>query len=184
MGTAPVTLLEGHVEKATPLSWHATKIERVVRSPGAAEAAAVVNGEDLLFHARYQWGEIVGPPVDVFDINTMLNRVVGGVISDSRNVYDRLQTEEFNTHGAERRTSLELRCLKHAQRCNQIYLRWVHFEAQLGNALTKPNAKELEHFYQLDCRWRIVSDVEMRSARKRKKNGIDAPTFGDSVLNQ
>ena len=143
------------------------------------------------------WGEIIGPQVNVFDINTTVNLVVGGVISDSRNVYDRLQTEEFDTHGAERRTSLELMCLKHAQRCNQVHLRWVHSEAQLGNALTKPNAKELEHFYQLGCRWRIVSDDEMRSARKWKKEGLEtlanqqrAPgahernvTLGDSKLN-
>ena len=197
LGMAPTSLLEGHMERVTPISWHATKIERVVRSPGAAEASAVVNGEDLLFHARYQWGEIMGPPVDVFDINTTVNLVVGGVISDSRNVYDRLQTEEFNTQGAERRTSLELMCLKHAQRCNQVHLRRVHSEAQLGNALTKPNAKELEHFYQLGCRWRIVSDDEMRSARKRKKEGMETlanhqrtpsaqernVTLGDSKLN-
>ena len=31
-------------------------------------------------------------------------------LSDSRNVFDRLQTEELSTHGAERRTSLELMC--------------------------------------------------------------------------
>ena len=122
LGLAPVSLLEGSMERVSPICWHANKIERVVRSPGAAEAAAVVNGEDVLFHARYQWGEILGPAVDVFDINTTVNMVVGGVISDSRNVYDRLQTEEFNTHGAERRTSLELMCVKHAQRHNQVSL--------------------------------------------------------------
>lgn len=171
LGLAPVSLLEGNMEKVSPICWHANRIERVVRSPGAAEAAAVVNGEDVLFHAGYQWGELLGPPVDVFDINTTVNMEY--VISDSRNVYDRLQTEEFSTHRAERRTSLELMCVKHAQRHNQVHLRWVHSEAQLGNALTKPNAKELEHFYQLGSRWRVVSDDEMRSSRKRKQTGME-----------
>jgi len=97
LGLAPVPLLEGNMEKVSPICWHANKIERVVRSPGAAEAAAVVNGEDVLFHARYQWGELLGPPLDVFDIDAIVNTVVGGAISDSRNAYDRLQTEEFNT---------------------------------------------------------------------------------------
>ena len=90
-------LLEGNMEKVSPICWHANKIERVVRSPGAAEAAAAVNGEDVLFHARYQWGELLGPPLDVFDIDATVNTVVGGAISDSRNAYDRLQTEELNT---------------------------------------------------------------------------------------
>ena len=35
----------------------------------------------------------------VFDINETVNRVVGVLISDSRNVYDRLQTEELSTQG-------------------------------------------------------------------------------------
>ena len=171
LGLAPVTLLEGKMEKVTPIGWHATKIDRVVRSPGAAEAASVVNGEDLLYHARHH--EITIQSTDVFNINDTVNKVAGTVISDSRNVYDKLQTEEFSTQGAERRTNLELMCVKHAQRHNMVQLRWVHSEAQLGNALTKAQAKELEHFYQLGCRWRIVSDEEMRSARKRKQKGMD-----------
>ena len=53
MGIAPERLYEGYVEKVTPVAWHSSKIERVSRSPGAAEARAVVSGEDYLFHARY-----------------------------------------------------------------------------------------------------------------------------------
>ena len=63
----PASILEGNMEKVTPTSWHANKIDRVVRSPGAAEAAAVVNGKDHLFHARHQWGEIIGTGTNVFD---------------------------------------------------------------------------------------------------------------------
>ena len=62
-------MLEGHLEQVTPISWHANKIDRVVRSPEAAAAAAVVNGEDQLYHARHQWGEMVGPGTNVCDIN-------------------------------------------------------------------------------------------------------------------
>ena len=170
---APTTLLDGHMEKVSPIVWHANKIDRVVRSPGAAEAVAVVNGEDILFHAGHQWGEMTGPGTNVFDVNEAVNRTVGTVISDSRNVYDRLQTEELTTQGAERRTLLELMSLKYAQKRNHVIIRWVHSEAQLGNALTKANAKELEHYYQLGCRWKIVSDEEMRSARRRRKTGME-----------
>ena len=53
VGIAPERLYEGYVEKVTPVAWHSSKIERVSRSPGAAEARAVVSGEDYLFHARY-----------------------------------------------------------------------------------------------------------------------------------
>ena len=67
-------------------------------------------------------------------------------------------TEELSTKGAERRTDLELLCVKSAQRHNHVALRWVHSEAQLGNELTKGGAKELELFYRSGQQWKIVSD--------------------------
>lgn len=174
LGIGPLNLLGGSVEKITPIAWHSNKIDRVTRSPGAAEAIAVVNGEDMLYHARHQWGEIHLPEgTNVFNVDEAVNSVEGTLISDSRNVYDKLQTEELSTKGAERRTDLELMCVKHSQKVNHLNLRWVHSEAQMGNSLTKATGKEIEMFYQLGHRWRIVSDSQMRSARKRKQNGMD-----------
>ena len=89
-------------------------------------------------------------------------------------VYDKLQCEELSVKGAERRTDIELLCLyKSAQRTNQLHVRWVHSEAQLGNALTKPCARELELYYKGGQLWRIVQDSEMRSFRKRKQEGLE-----------
>ena len=174
LGVAPLTLLEGCVEKVTPIAWHASKIDRVVRSPGAAEAKAVVNGEDLLFHARFQFGECIGDQPNIFDVDSTTNLIEGCVISDSRNVYDKLTTEELSVKGAERRTDLELLCIKSSQRNNNLQLRWVHSEAQLGNALTKGGAKELELYYKMKGCWRIVCDDEMQSAKKRRSKGMTA----------
>ena len=172
IGLAPKRLSEGTVEKINPVAWHASRIDRVVRSPGAAEAKALVSGEDYLFHARYQLGELLEETTDVFDVDRTANRVHGCLISDSRNVYDKLQTSELSTKGAERRTDIELLCIKSAQRYNNVEVRWVHSEAQLSNALTKGGAKELESFYQLGGMWRIVCDAQMRSAKKRRQDGI------------
>ena len=66
LGIAPIGLLDGNLERITPIAWHANKIDRVARSPGAAEAIAVVNGEDILYHARHQWGEMLGAGTNVF----------------------------------------------------------------------------------------------------------------------
>jgi len=167
-----MNLLQGSVEKITPIAWHASKIDRVVRSPGAAEAAAMVNGEDLLFHARYQLGEFLETQPNVFDVDSTVNRIPGTLISDSRNVYDKLLTEELSVKGAERRTDIEMLCLKSAQRNNGVLLRWVHSEAQLGNALTKEGAKELELLYKMNFQWRIVCDKEMLSSKKRRTQGL------------
>lgn len=173
IGIAPTTLLEGCLEKISPVAWHSSRIDRVVRSPGAAEAKAMINGEDLLYHARYQYGEWFDSRPCVFDVDRTVNLTPGCVISDSRTIYDKLMTEELSVKGAERRTDLELLCMKHAQRTNHVNLRWVHSESQIANALTKENAKELELFYKMNGVWRIVVDKDMKSARKRRQEGLD-----------
>ena len=71
----PLKLLDGNMEKVAPVAWHANKIDRVARSPGAAEATAAVNGEDLLFHARFQRGEILGPETNSFEKDKTVNRL-------------------------------------------------------------------------------------------------------------
>ena len=181
VGVAPLSMLEGCLEKVTPIAWHAGKIDRIARSPGAAEAIAVINGEDLMYHVRYQLGEYLEESPNIFDVDRTVNLIDGCLISDSRNVFDKLQTDELSVKGAERRTDLELLSLKSAQKHNHVKLRWVHSQAQLGNALTKAGAKELELFYQTGMQWRIVSDDQMRSARKRQQQGI--PTLEHSKTN-
>ena len=123
---------------------------------------------------------LLGVQPNIFDVDHTVNLTEGCVVSDSRNVFDKLQTEELSVKGAERRTDIEMLCLKSAQRYNNVKIRWVHSEAQLSNALTKEGAKEMELYYKSQQKWRIVSDEHMRSARKRKQQGM--PTFENSSV--
>ena len=60
-----------------------------------------------------------------------------------------------------------------AQQRTQLHVRWVHSEAQLANTLTTLNGgHELEMFYRMNHAWRIVEDPAMRSARRRKAQGL------------
>ena len=174
VGLGPTSLSQGEVAKVIPVAWHSNKIERPCRSPGAAESHAAISGEDYMYHARFQWGEMHSTEVDIFDSDSIVRETPGCLISDSRNVYDKLQTSELTIRGAERKTDLNLLCLKHAQRVTNLELRWVHSEAQLGNSLTKGGTKELDLYYGLSFRWRLVADDEMRSARKRRQQGMGA----------
>eukprot|EP00439_Symbiodinium_sp_Y106_P066492 s501_g10.t2 len=142
IGAAPTALLKGEVCPITPISWHSHKIDRVCRSPGAAETQAAVNGEDQLCFARYQRSEIM----------------FGSVLS---------------IKGAEKRANLALLALKESQHRTEVHIRWVHSEAQLSNTLTKANGgREMELYYRMGHQWRIVEDERMRSARKRKAEGL------------
>ncbi|OLP78279.1 hypothetical protein AK812_SmicGene41561 [Symbiodinium microadriaticum] len=174
IGLAPTSLLQGEVCPVSIMAWHSNKIERVCRSPGAAETQAAISGEDLMYYLRYQWGELLYGVADAKDPDSTVRKVPGCVISDSRNVFDKLQTEVVTIKGAERKANIELLSLKEAQLRTQVEVRWVHSEAQLANSLTKANGgKEIELFYRMNGRWRIVEDEQMRSARRRKTEGLE-----------
>ena len=181
IGLAPTSLLQGEVCPVSVMAWHSNRIDRVCRSPGAAETQAAISGEDLLYYLRYQWGELLHGVADAKDPDSTVRKVPGCVISDSRNVFDKLQTEVVTIKGAERKANIELLSLKEAQSRTQVEVRWVHSEAQLANSLTKAGGgKEIELFYRMQGRWRIVEDEQMRSARRRKTEGLEPLQQGGS----
>ena len=172
IGLAPTSMMQGALGKVSLMSWHSNKIDRACRSPGASESQAAISGEDLLYFARYEWSEICFGGLDVRDPDSCVRKVPGTLITDSRNVYDKLSTEVLTIKGAERKSNLELLSVKEAQQRTDLQVRWVHSEAQLANSLTKQNGgHELELYYKMGHSWRIVEDPSMRSARKRKAEG-------------
>ena len=172
IGAAPKELLTGENVPVSFMLWQSTKIQRVCRSPGASEAAAAVNAEDLLFFARFQLSEMQGNSVKIRSVNSTVNKIVGCLVSDSRNVYDKLATEVVVPKGAERRVDLEIMGLKASQCKNQLIVRWVNSEAQLANPLTKgKELKEMMLYYEMKQHWCIVEDESMSSARKRRQKG-------------
>ena len=173
IGASEKNLLSGACAPVVMIAWHSQKIDRICRSPGAAEAAAAVNGEDCLYYSRFQLSEMLNNPIDVRKHDEVVNMIPGALVSDSRNVYDKLQTEVLLIRGAEKRTDISLLSLKEAQERNLVDVRWVHSEAQLANGLTKGGEfKQLSLFYDMQCRWRVVEDPDRNSARKRKALGL------------
>ena len=178
IGVGPSNMLHGELGRITPIAWHSNRIDRSCRSPGASEAQAAINGEDALYFARYQWSELCYGRPHVRHPDMAVSKVQGCLITDSRNVYDKLITEVLVIKGAEKRTNIELLSLKEAQNNHGLIMRWVHSEAQLANALTKGGSRELELFYRMKHTWRIVEDPEMMSARRRKQVGLDPLSSG------
>ena len=174
IGVGPLSMQNGELGHVNLISWHSNRIDRTCRSPGAAETQAAVNGEDSLYFARFQLGEMLHGASDPRDPDAGVWAIPGCVITDSRNVFDKLNTEVLAIKGAEKRSNIEMIALKEAQQRAGVTLRWVHSEAQLANSLTKAGgSKELELFYRMNFQWKIVEDPEMRSARRRKTQGLD-----------
>ena len=132
-----------------------------------------MNGEDALFYARYQWSEMIYGSVNLRDPAESVRRIGGCLITDSRNVFDKLNTEVLVIKGAEKRSNIELLSVKEAQQSTGLILRWVHSEAQLANSLTKSGGNlEMDLYYRMNFAWRIVEDPDMKSARRRKDEGL------------
>ena len=172
IAAAPNSLFQGACERVSFLAWHSSKISRVCSSPGASEAVAAVNAEDLMYFARFQMSEMLGYEVNIRNVNETVNHLLGCLVTDRRNVYDKLSAVVVVAKGAERRTDIDLMRLKESQQVNRVRVRWVHSDAQLSNSLTKTKEmRQLLMYYQMQQQWRIVDDDTMSSARRRKMKG-------------
>jgi hypothetical protein len=180
IGLSNMGLMKGQLELVAPICWNSSKIQRVCRSPGASEAVAAVNAEDALFFCRFQLAEMLGREYKIRQVNRLVNTIPGCVITDSRNVFDKTSTEVVCTKGSERRVDLELMALKHSQLRNGVVVRWVHSEAQLANSLTKNEQRQLQLWYSMKQKWRIVQDESMSSARKRREQGKEPLEDGNT----
>ena len=166
---------DGTMTKVSPVFWQSSKIHRKCRSPAAAETCAAVDGDDEAYAIRFQMSEFLGYPSSIWNINDCIRRIPGLVISDSKNLYDRLSKTIVTLKGEEKRSDLESLCLKESMDCAATELRWVNGEAQLANSWTKMDEQhQVMNFYQLGHRWRITYDQTMTSGRKRKSQGVDA----------
>ncbi|CAK0872026.1 unnamed protein product [Prorocentrum cordatum] len=92
------------------------------------------------------------------------------------NLYDRLRCPEMFMGGKEFQTGLELFALRDGILACECPVRWVHSDAMIANSLTKGHERwQLELFFSNKCRWRLVHDQTVESAKKRKGLGVQAP---------
>jgi len=134
-----------------------------------------VDAEDELMACRFQLAEMLGNPVNLRNIDATARSVPGLLITDSRNVYDKLQNTMLTLKGAEKRSDLEALCLKEALNECGVNIRWVNGESQLANSLTKADEpQQLDLFRRMGLRWKIIYDPEMLSGRKRRQAGLGA----------
>ena len=173
IGATTSAIMDGEVSKVRPINWHSQKIDRACRSPGAAEAQVAVNGEDSLYSTRHQWCELLMGAPDLWRPDLAVRQIPGCLVTDSRNVYDKLETEVLVVKGAEKRTSIELLAIKESQMRMGLQVRWVHSEAQLANSLTKSGGqREYDPFIKMKQQWRLVEDTTVMSAKRRREQGL------------
>ncbi|CAE7865918.1 unnamed protein product, partial [Symbiodinium necroappetens] len=100
IGWAPRRLLDGALVRISPLFWQSAKIQRTCRSSGAAETHAAVDADDELYAVRFQVFEFQGGQVPLWSCDDAVETIEGVLISDSRNLYDRMQQTVLTLKGA------------------------------------------------------------------------------------
>ena len=177
IGMTDSKLRQGQETDVTPIYWRSGKIERTCRSPACAETMASLNGEDDLAYLRVLWNEMRGFPIDTRNVDAAAIPTPGFVITDARNLYDKMNRATPVIKGAEKRSDIEALSLRENLERGQGQLLWVNGNAMLSNSLTKPHEKSQMMLYvKMNFRWKVVYDEAMMSGKKRTKMGLGAHT--------
>ena len=174
IGWTSQRFLAGDLVPISPLFWQSAKIHRACRSSAAAETHAAVDAEDELFAMRFQVQEFFGEAVSLWSCDESVRPVSGLLITDSKNLHDRLNRTVMTFRGAEKRSDIESLCLKESMKANGLLIRWVNGDSQLANSLTKETElHQLFEYHRRKGQWRIVYDPALLSGRKRRQLGLE-----------
>ena len=172
IGMSTRKLQAGQEEDVTPIHWRSSKIERVCKSPAAAETIAASDGEDDLLFLRNLWSEMCGGMIDPQHPNVGARQTAGHLVTDAKNLFDKLYSPVLTVKGSEKRSSIEALGLKENMEGACTSISWVHGDAMLANSLTKTSEKhQMLLFVQMGFRWKIVYDEGMMSAKAGRKQG-------------
>ena len=175
VGMSTAKLRNGFEENVTPIHWRSGKIERTCRSPACAEVMGCLDGEDELTYLRLLWTEMQGYVINTRRIDESIQYTQGMLITDARNLFDKLIRPTATVKGAEKRSSIEALSLRENLERGTAEIHWVNSGAMIANSLTKPKEKgQFMLYLSSGFRWKIVYDEEFTSERRRKKAGCDA----------
>jgi hypothetical protein len=158
----------------TPISltaWNTSKLPRVAKSSLAAEIQEACIAEDESFLLRFIWAEMNGvtgtPDECVVAVPAIL-------VTDAKALYDAYKSETSALGLKERRSGIELACLKQNMHRNMTSLRWVNSGAMLADAMTKGRMRYLMEEFLRNPSWKLVEDERFESFKKRQKGGRNA----------
>ena len=154
-------LASGAMTDVHLVSWSSHKLKRKGRSSNVVEAQALCDTEDQLHWLRVMWQSFHGLPCDPLSRAETVKQLPAFLITDSKYNYDALQSSSGGLGVQEKRAAPELSDLQERIEECCVQLRWVHSEANIADAMTKPSARKvLEEFYR-NFQWAVVRDKNL-----------------------
>ena len=166
-------MLAGERAPLSMISWRSAKLPRKARSSLAAETQALSETDHELMYVRLAWAELCGDEIVLSDKEKSIAKISGTVVIDAKALYDILLKRDMNSSGAglkDKFSALEVLCLLESLERLSTNVRWVHSEAQVADALTKPLPPGVLHKILCEGKWILQYDPTFTSA-KRLKNG-------------
>lgn len=118
------------------------------------------------------WAELLGYHINVRNIDHSASLVPAMMVTDAKDLHDKMSSTVLTIKGAEKRTSIEALSLKQNLYATGTPLRWVNGGAMLANVLTKPREKHQGWlFIKMGFRWRITYDQRMISEKRLRSQG-------------
>ena len=118
------------------------------------------------------WAELCGYDVDTKDISEQMKAVPGTMVTDAKSLYDVVRKGSLNTAGLglrDKYSTLEMLSVLERLERGSTLTRWVNSEAQLADALTKPQVSSSLHKVLQEHMWTLVYDERFVSAKKCRK---------------
>eukprot|EP00435_Cladocopium_sp_Y103_P064584 s563_g26.t1 len=164
-------IMQGQSSPLTLISWRSGKLARKARSSLAAEAQALSETDQELMFTRMAWAEMCGDLISLSEATEKIAAVRGTVVVDAKSLYDILLKRELNSSGVglkDKYSTLEVLCLLESLEKMKTEVRWVHSEAQIADALTKPLPPGILHKIMHEGIWTLRYDPAFTSAEKLK----------------
>ena len=175
-GLAPRGILNGEEEAVSIIQWKSSKTPRQCLGSNGAEVQSITIGEDLVFQLRALLAEFRGVPIKRYSLHkTIRDTTDGALVMDSRGIFDAATRNLSSLHGLrESRAGYELTLAVNQAKLTNTQLRWVNGLAQLGDSLTKWQArKAILQFFARGQRWRLVDDPMFVAGKKLGKRALE-----------
>ena len=175
-GLAPKMILSGSEEAISVIQWKSSKTPRQCLGSNGAEVQSITIGEDMVFHIRALLAEFRGIKLERYKLfETIRDETSGALIMDSRGIYDAATRNMSSLHGLrESRAGYELTLAINQATLTGTSLRWVNGLAQLGDSLTKWQArKAILQFLANGQRWKLVDDPMFVAGKKLGKKALE-----------
>ena len=159
-------VLEGQTSPFSTVDWKSHRMPRLCRSSLQSEGQAAVAAVDSLEYIKVFWACMLRPDVLVDDESLASQLSKSTLVVDAKSLYDAARREHLGSF-ADKRTGIDILCLKERMTATQSSWRWVSSERQYADGMTKPGVRQVLADRLRQGMLSLIHDPNFVAARKK-----------------